>query len=99
VPDIDGHLVELTLGRGPLLVMDIWSWDDAVGVIATVEGLHRLGSKLREIYPDGLLLADPDLSKALLVDFDEGVEGADIAVIQADVRSKPRGVGAGGHRQ
>lgn len=86
IADVEHHLQLLTEGVDAVVVLDFWRWDDAVAVLVPVSGLLRITHGLREIYPDGFLAADQSLSKGLLVDFDEHVQGAEIAEISDAAR-------------
>lgn len=81
VADIGGHLKAIIGEEDLVIVMNFWDWDEAVAVLAPAKGLLRIKGKLRQIYPDGLLIADQRLSSALLVDFDDQADGAAVSVI------------------
>ena len=64
--------------------MNFWDWDEAVAVLAPANGLQAIKGKLRQIYPDGLLIADQRLRSALLVNFDDHADRAEVSVIGSE---------------
>ena len=68
-------------GLDAVLVADFWRWDEAITVLVPASSLLHLKHRLLEIYPDGFLAVDQLMTKALLVDFDDHAEGAEIATI------------------
>jgi hypothetical protein len=79
--DLQNELETLARDANALLVVDFWQWDEAVAVLVPAGGLLRTASELRQIYPDGFMVADQGLSAALLVDFDD-VDGSQVATIR-----------------
>jgi hypothetical protein len=81
VADIGDLLRAITGGEDLVIVTNFWDWDEAVAVLAPATGLLRIKSKLRQIYPHGLLIADQQMGSALLVDFDAHADGAEVSMI------------------
>jgi hypothetical protein len=84
VADIGDHLRTIIGEEDLVIVMNFWDWDEAVAVLAPATGLLRIKSKLRQIYPDGLLLADQRLRSALIVGFDDHADGAEVSMIGSE---------------
>jgi len=80
--DLKSQLETLTRNADALLVVDFWQWDEAMAVLVPAGGLLRTIDKLREIYPDGFMVADQSVSVAVLVDFDDHVACAQVATIR-----------------
>lgn len=81
VADVGDHLRAIIGEEDLVVVMNFWDWDEAVAVLAPAKGLLRIKGRLRQIYADGLLIADQRLRSALLVDFDDHADGAEVSVI------------------
>jgi hypothetical protein len=81
ISDLEPHLQLATEGHDVLLVLDFWSWDTAVALLVPTIGLRRTSPHLRKIYPDGFMVVDQALSRAMLVDFDDAVSSTAIAEI------------------
>jgi hypothetical protein len=87
VEGAEQHLKLLADGLEALLILDFWQWDEAVGVLVPTVSTVRIAHSLRSIYPDGYLAADQLLCRALVVNFDDRAEGAEIAWINAVERN------------
>jgi hypothetical protein len=84
VADSTEYIKQLAASLDVVLFLDFWQWDEAVGVLVPARSALRVSHRLRDIYPDGFLAADQGMSRALVVDFDDHVDGAEIAWITAD---------------
>ena len=84
VADSGQCIRQMAAGLDALLFLDLWHWDEAVGALVPARSALRVTSRLRVIYPSGFVAADQALSRALVVDFDDHVDGAEMAWINAD---------------
>jgi hypothetical protein len=81
VANLHDSLASILEGEDLAILMDFWEWGEAVAVLVPSAGLLRTKDRLREIYPEGFLVVNQHLSRALLVDFDDHSRGAEIALI------------------
>ena len=81
VVDLERHLAPATESLDAIAVLDFWRWDEAVAVLVPASSLLGTARRLQEIYQDGFLAVDQLISTGLLVDFDEHVVGARIALV------------------
>ncbi len=81
VTDIGAHLAAICAAENLMIIMNVWDWDKAVAVLVPTEDLLRTQQGLRQIYPDGFLVADQRLRSGLLVDFDDHTASAEVSVI------------------
>lgn len=87
VADVGDHLSAIVGGEDFMIVMNFWDWDSGVAVLAPAQGLLGIKSKLRQIYPDGFLVADQRSQSGLIVDFDDHADGAEVSVIGSELRA------------
>jgi hypothetical protein len=85
VDQVNTLISEITSGESEVYVADFWSWEEAVVVVAASENLSQFCSRLRDIYPDGYLVANRRLSRALLVSLDEDTDGAEVSLIDLEL--------------
>jgi hypothetical protein len=78
---LEQHLESVVRDLDAAVVLDFWKWDEAVALIVPTDGLLRVAGRLNTIYPDGFLVADQFMRRALLVNFDDPIDGAEIAEI------------------
>jgi hypothetical protein len=81
VTHVDQHIAQVVGSNDAVLAVDFWQWEEAIPLIVPTGGLLRNVEYLRELYVHGYLIADQLLSRGLLVNFDEEVEGAEVSQI------------------
>jgi hypothetical protein len=73
VTGIHSDLSKVVGGHDFMILMDFWGWEEAVAALVPAKALSRTEQYLREIYPDGFLIADQQLKSGLLVNFEDKI--------------------------